>query len=355
MIFLRLSVVVSILFVPYGPYGKTPVLAQEGVPEENVVESNLRPLTLPDNGRPRGGRGPGPEMRADQELFHFLLEHHEQIQRKVTRLENGVETVTESEDSEVALKIQEHVASMHQRISEGRGLRFWDDLFAEIFSHYAQIEMVVENTERGVRVRETSDDPFVVALIQAHADVVSQFVSRGFAEAHENHPVPASGVATESPNLVFPIIADFGGIRARPDAVDQPQAGVKVVFDVTAGAEPSAVNSGLVRVARLLNLYGAADLDARDVTITVVLHGEATKSALADSAYSSRFEVEHNPNLPLIRRLHAVGVEVLVCGQALNNMAIRDADVADEVTIAASALTVVINRQNAGYSYLPVP
>jgi hypothetical protein len=76
------------------------------------------------SGRGRGMGRPGPEMRADQDVFHFLLDHHAEIRRSVKRLDNGVETLTESDNKEVATKIQEHVASMHQRIKDGRGLRF---------------------------------------------------------------------------------------------------------------------------------------------------------------------------------------------------------------------------------------
>ena len=107
-------------------------------------------------------------------------------------LYNGVETLTESDQPEVAKKIQEHVAAMHKRVQEGRGLRYWDDLFAAIFQRHASIKMSVENTDKGVRVKETSDDPLVVALIQAHADVVSQFVARGFDEAHAKSPCASS-------------------------------------------------------------------------------------------------------------------------------------------------------------------
>jgi ubiquinone/menaquinone biosynthesis C-methylase UbiE/intracellular sulfur oxidation DsrE/DsrF family protein len=299
------------------------------------------------------GRGPAPEMRADQDVFHFLLDHHAEIRRSVKRIDNGVETLTESDSPEVAAKIQEHVASMHQRIKDGRGLRFWDELFVAIFKKHASIKMSVETTEKGVKVRETSDDRAVVMLIQAHAEVVSQFVARGFNEAHKNHPVPT--VAPAAPKLEFPIIPKQGGIVPRPKAVEQPPAGAKVVFDATADAKPADVNRGLDRVARLLNLYGAAGLKAQDVKITIVLHGEATKSVLNDTAYQARFEIERNPNLPLIRELQNAGVEVLVCGQALNYKGFPDGEVADEVPIAAAALTVVINKQMDGHSYIPVP
>ena len=161
--------------------------------------------------------------------------------------------------------------------------------------------------------------------------------------------------APAAPKLEFPIIPKHGGVLSRSKAVEQPRAGAKVVFDATADASPAEVNKGLDRVARLLNLYGAAGLKAQDVKITIVLHGEATKSVLNDTAYKARFGIEQNPNLPLIGELQKAGVEVFVCGQALNYKGFPDVEVAHEVPIAAAALTVVINKQLDGHSYIPVP
>lgn len=138
----------------------------------------------------RGGRGPDATFAADREIFHALLEDHQQIRRTVTRRDDGVETLTESDDPTVALAIQGHTAAMHERVKRIQPIRMRDPLFAAIFSNAARIRMTVTPTEKGVRVVETSDDPFTVKLIQAHADVVSGFVTRGFPEAHQNHPVP---------------------------------------------------------------------------------------------------------------------------------------------------------------------
>ncbi|MDZ4783425.1 MAG: methyltransferase domain-containing protein [Planctomycetia bacterium] len=149
----------------------------------------------PATSQRRGGRGPGAAMRADQQVFHYLLEHHGDIRRTVKQLDNGVETLTESDNPEVAAKIQEHVASMHRRVKDGRGLRYWDDLFSAIFKDYEHIQMTVQNTDHGVQVTEMSEDTRVVRLIQAHAEVVSRFVAHGFDEAHKNHPVPQSDAA----------------------------------------------------------------------------------------------------------------------------------------------------------------
>jgi predicted methyltransferase/intracellular sulfur oxidation DsrE/DsrF family protein len=324
---------------------------------------------------PGGGRGPGAgrgmgtdaAMRIDQDVFHYLLERHELIRREVKNLDDGVETITESDDEAVVSMIQEHVAAMHERVKTGRGLRFWDELFVAIFKDHDKIKMVVENTEHGVKVTETSEDAYTVKLIQAHAVVVSKFVKRGFDEAHENHPVPAADPASTSapststppvadPNLLFPIIEGYGGVVAVADAVEPPRAGMKLVLDVTSEAKkPEEVNKGLDRAARLLNLYGTAGLKASDINITVVLHGEATKSVLSDEAWESRLQMKHNPNLPLIRLLQKAGVEVIVCGQALSYKKIERNEVAGEVSVAAAALTVLINRQADGFAYVPVP
>ncbi|HMO36015.1 MAG TPA: hypothetical protein PKA06_08230 [Gemmatales bacterium] len=126
----------------------------------------------------------------DQSVFHYLLDHRKEITRTVKKTENGVETVTESDNAAVTAKIKEHVAAMHQRILEGRGIHLWDPLFAAIFRNAKVIKMQVEETGKGVKVIETSTDPWVVKLIQAHAEVVSKFIDRGHAEVQKNHEVP---------------------------------------------------------------------------------------------------------------------------------------------------------------------
>ncbi len=143
-------------------------------------------------GPPRsgGGRGPDAEHQADMELFHFLLDHRNEITRVVKNLPNGIETLTESENSKVAEKIKAHVASMYKRVEERRPIHARDPLFAEIFRHAKLIKMKVENTEKGVKVVETSEDPYVVKLIQAHAQVVNLFLKNGREEMRKNHAVP---------------------------------------------------------------------------------------------------------------------------------------------------------------------
>ncbi|MGD8377951.1 MAG: hypothetical protein PVF68_17615 [Acidobacteriota bacterium] len=140
-----------------------------------------------------GGNGPasaGMMNDEDHQGFFFLLDHRDKIRREVKAIEKGVETLTESDDPEVAEGIRKHVAAMYDRIQEGRPIHARDPLFAEIFRNADRIRIESEPTEKGIRVREVSDDPEVAELIQAHAEVVNQFIANGHAEMHRNHPVP---------------------------------------------------------------------------------------------------------------------------------------------------------------------
>ncbi len=134
------------------------------------------------------GGGGRDVMQATHALVH---DYRESIVREVEEIENGVVTVTRSpEDPEAAAMLQRHVGEMKDLMAEGGRVRVWDPLFSEIFDRYEEVDMVVEKIDGGVRVTETSQDPEVVKLIQAHARKVSDFLARGPAAVHEPTPLP---------------------------------------------------------------------------------------------------------------------------------------------------------------------
>jgi hypothetical protein len=45
--------------------------------------------------------GADSQFQKDRDMFHYLLAHRDAIERKVKKLENGVETLTESDDPKV--------------------------------------------------------------------------------------------------------------------------------------------------------------------------------------------------------------------------------------------------------------
>lgn len=132
----------------------------------------------------------GEGHRADMAMIHALFADPS-IRRTVRDIPGGVETSTESSTPEGARNIQTHVAAMHARLQDEAPIHARDPLFAELFEHADQIKMDVENTPKGVRVRETSSDPYVSKLIRAHAAVVTKFIENGRREMHVDHAVPA--------------------------------------------------------------------------------------------------------------------------------------------------------------------
>ena len=166
--------------------------------------------------------------------------------------------------------------------------------------------------------------------------------------------VATYGAVADGPAFVFPQITRFGGIVRTPGAAEPPRQGAKVVFDIVADSKPDELNKGLESVARYLNLNAEAGHKPADVKLALVLHGSATKAALGDAAYAKHTAATRNPNLELIQELKACGVEVFVCGQSLARNKFASADVADDVTVAVSAMTVNVNKQLEGYAYVSI-
>lgn len=159
---------------------------------------------------------------------------------------------------------------------------------------------------------------------------------------------------TNAPEFVFPRIKDHGKVVRLPNAVEQPRDGSRICVDVTAGGAAEAVNPAIEKVARFVNIYAGAGDKPADVRITVILHGDATLTALSTKAYATKFGLDGNPNLPLFRKLKEAGVEILACGQAIGHKGVSLGDIADEVGVAVSALTVNVNRQMDGYTFVPL-
>lgn len=181
--------------------------------------SNQLQLNLPESGCPMGGmgmlgrgmmqgmkRGMGMRgmmggmsmhgqgmmggMGSDMMTARQLVMQREQVKRSVKQLPNGVETLTESDDVNVTAKIQEHVPAMYQRLKANQPIQQGDPLFQELFRYGGKIKSRVTMTPNGVRVIETSTDPYVVKLIKAHAKTVDALVARGMEAMHEMHEIP---------------------------------------------------------------------------------------------------------------------------------------------------------------------
>jgi hypothetical protein len=119
--------------------------------------------------------------------IHGLLFNHDRIKRTVTNLPDGIRTVTESDDPEVAATIKKHVADMGKRVEEGRdpGLPIESPALHSIFRERDKIQTTYETTENGIVVVQTSTDATAVKALQDHAAEVTDFAQRGMVAAHE--------------------------------------------------------------------------------------------------------------------------------------------------------------------------
>jgi len=118
---------------------------------------------------------------ADMSVVMDLVHNNTQIKRTVTKLPDGIRTVTESDQPKVAQAIKAHVASMSNRLKDGREFNIFSTTLPVIFDNADRIKSVVEMTDKGAVVTRTSSDPKVVAALQAHAGEVTDLVQDGMA------------------------------------------------------------------------------------------------------------------------------------------------------------------------------
>ena len=142
-------------------------------------------------GGPMGGAMAGrmqhdQAFAADMHLVRDLVHSNERIKRAVTNLPNGIKTVTESDDPQVAQSIKAHVASMTQRLSDGKEFNLFSKTIPVLFENKDKIKTTVEMTDKGSIVTQTSNDAKVISALQEHATEVDELVRDGMVAMMRN-------------------------------------------------------------------------------------------------------------------------------------------------------------------------
>ena len=115
----------------------------------------------------------------DMQLVHAMIFNHDKIKRTVTNLSDGIRTITESDDPQVAQAIKAHVASMERRLGDGKEFNLFSPTIPILFENRDKIKTVIATTENGSIVTQTSGDSKVVAALQTHATEVSELARDG--------------------------------------------------------------------------------------------------------------------------------------------------------------------------------
>jgi intracellular sulfur oxidation DsrE/DsrF family protein len=156
------------------------------------------------------------------------------------------------------------------------------------------------------------------------------------------------------PAPVAPAVPEADGYVTIPNAAVPPSKDhvYKAIFDATQGADkPGHILPALNMLGSELNALAASGVPAKNVRFVVVFHGAAINGILKDEAYKAKFGVS-NPNLPVLRRMKAQGVELFVCGQNLAFDGTDPGSLTPDVAVASDALIVSMTYQNNGYAVL---
>ena len=115
----------------------------------------------------------------DMQVVRQLFAYHDQIRRSVEEIPGGVQTLTESDNTEVAMLIQQHVASMHQRLEDGRWFAMMSRTLPILFRNADRYQRQSQVTPNGIAVTKTSDDAELANVLSEHAQEVTEFVQSG--------------------------------------------------------------------------------------------------------------------------------------------------------------------------------
>ena len=160
--------------------------------------------------------------------------------------------------------------------------------------------------------------------------------------------------AQDNTRQTGPIIQGFGPVFTvdNPDFITDTSQVYQVIFDIhNTPDDPAKVNPMLNTLARFLNMHAQAGVPLKNLKVAGVFHNKATHDVLNDEGYMKKYKVK-NPNSPLIDALTAAGAELYICGQSIGARGVDRNQVAKEVDVALSAMTVILSYQHTGYELI---
>ncbi len=152
-----------------------------------------------------------------------------------------------------------------------------------------------------------------------------------------------------------PVIKNYGHVWPLPHAAFQPEKmkTYKAVFNITATAQRvDQPAPGLTHMGRTFNVFAIGGADLKKLELIAIIHGDATIYAMNDDFYRSQHGTA-NPNTQLFAELTKAGGKVYVCGQAMHDNNYPIDKIAPNVTLALSALAVLVESQDNGFALMP--
>jgi len=161
--------------------------------------------------------------------------------------------------------------------------------------------------------------------------------------------IALSGTVNAEEDLLVP---GYGAGRDLPGAhlAPDPNVEYKVVFDlVVTDDNLDDPYPMLDPIAVYMNTLGNFGVPPENRKIAVVLHRGSGLIGLKNEEFKARHDGKDNPNIELIRKLHAAGVSFQMCGQGVLAREIDQDDLLDEIQVDYWALTTLIELGRQGY------
>lgn len=161
-------------------------IADHRTGDSGVVQPTASGRMMHAPGRGMMGMTHDAAEMAQMRDIHELFMNHDRITRTVTNLPNGIRTTTESTDPRIAQLLRDHVTGSDQRVAAGNDpeLPIESAALRLIYKNHALIRTILEPTDAGIIVVQTSSDAETVAALQQHAAEVTEFVNNGMAAMH---------------------------------------------------------------------------------------------------------------------------------------------------------------------------
>lgn len=140
-------------------------------------------------------RGPLPEEQ--QQIIAEMAKRHLDFKRAVEVTKDGYQATTTTADKDLAAKLKSHLKYMSARLDSKAMVRRWDPAFVELVEYYDQLDTKITELEDGVRVVVTGKNADAVKVAQNHAKIVTGFTKEGDkAVEREHEPALAKPAAT---------------------------------------------------------------------------------------------------------------------------------------------------------------
>ena len=146
-----------------------------------------------------------------------------------------------------------------------------------------------------------------------------------------------------------PVFSEFGAHAAVEQTTPlKPNSPFKIAYDVAKKADASQRNRHMESAARFINMQVAAGVQADDIELAIVVHGQAVKDVLKPTDGT-----QATPQMKMITEMIEHGVRFYVCGQSAAYYQVKSEDLLPGVSMSLSAMTAHAQLQQQGYTLNP--